>query len=403
MNAPKLRFNGFKEDWKIFKLNSLMSFNNGINAEKDSYGHGRKFINVLDILNNNYITYNDIIGSVSVTEKVEETNKVEYGDLLFLRSSETREDVGKSSVYLDKNEFALFGGFVIRGKKQSEYNPYFLKLNLESPKVRNQISSKAGGSTRFNVSQSILSSIEISIPEQNEQEKIATFISHLDKKIHLQQTKIGLLKEQKKGYMQKIFSQELRFKDEDGQKFPEWDSNIKAGKLFESISNKNHNGNIPVLSATQDNGMVYRNTLERHMAFKNENLKSYKLVEKNDFIISLRSFQGGIEISSLKGLVSPAYTVFRKKSKKIHDLYFSIFFKTESFIKRLNSTTYGIRDGKAISYKDFSALKFNVPCLKEQKKIAEFLHLIDKKIQHEQNKLDSLQQQKQAFMQQMFI
>ncbi|MDP9739374.1 UNVERIFIED_ORG: restriction endonuclease S subunit [Bacillus sp. B2I3] len=83
--------------------------------------------------------------------------------------------------------FALFGGFVIRGKKHSDYHPYFLKPNLESPNVRNQISSKAGGSTRFNVSQSILSSIEISIPSQNEQEKVADFISHFDKKIQLQQ------------------------------------------------------------------------------------------------------------------------------------------------------------------------------------------------------------------------
>ncbi len=85
------------------------------------------------------------------------------------------------------------------------------------------------------------------------------------------------------------------------------------------------------------------------------------------------------------------------------NLIFSKLFKTDSFIQLLNSTTYGIRDGKAISYKDFSTLKFSIPSLEEQKKIAEFLNLLEKKIQNEQEKLDSLQKQKQAFMQQMFI
>ncbi|MCZ8533366.1 hypothetical protein [Psychrobacillus psychrodurans] len=70
MNAPEVRFKDFTEDWKVNKLSSVMSFNNGINAEKDSYGHGRKFINALDILNNNFIKYNDIIGSVSVSVSV---------------------------------------------------------------------------------------------------------------------------------------------------------------------------------------------------------------------------------------------------------------------------------------------------------------------------------------------
>ncbi len=116
--------------------------------------------------------------------------------------------------------------------------------------------------------------------------------------------------------MQKIFKQELRFKDKNGLEYPKWKPNTKAEELFEPISNKNHNGDLPVLSATQDNGMVYRDSLERHMAFNDENLISYKLVEKNDFIISLRSFQGGIEFSNLQGLVSPAYTVFRKKKRK---------------------------------------------------------------------------------------
>lgn len=249
-----------------------------------------------------------------------------------------------------------------------------------------------------------LLSLDVTITNSlDEQKKIGMFFDKIDEKIRLQQEKLALLKEQKKGYIQKLFSQKLRFKDENKQIYPEWQLQIKAEKLFEPISNKNHNGEYPVLSATQEHGMVYRDLLDRQMSFNDNNLGSYKLIEQDDSIISLRSFQGGIEFSNLQGLVSPAYTVFRKKSELVHELYFAKLFKTEHFIMRLNSATYGIRDGKAISYKDFSSLKFDIPCIEEQIKIAHFLDTFDKKISFEAEKLNQLINQKIYFMQQLFI
>nr|WP_251386381.1 restriction endonuclease subunit S [Staphylococcus aureus] len=222
-NVPELRFPGFEGEWEEKKLGEFCEFNNGINAKKEQYGMGRKFINVLDILNNNFITYESIIGKVSVPENVEKNNKVEFGDLVFLRSSETREDVGLCNVYLDKN-YALYGGFIIRGKKVSDYNPIFLKEALNIPKKRYEIGSAAGGSTRFNVSQDILRKINVKFPSIKEQQKIGDLFSKLDRQIELEEQKLELLKQQKKGYMQKIFSQELRFKDENGNDYPEWES-----------------------------------------------------------------------------------------------------------------------------------------------------------------------------------
>ena len=102
LKVPKLRFKEFSEEWEEKRLDSLMDFKNGINAGKDSYGKGVKFINVLDILNNNYITHDKIIGLVDVSQEIVEKNSVTYGDVLFQRSSETREDIGKSNVYLDE-------------------------------------------------------------------------------------------------------------------------------------------------------------------------------------------------------------------------------------------------------------------------------------------------------------
>lgn len=392
MSTPKVRFKDFTEDWKKIKLNSLMSFNNGINAEKDSYGHGRKFINVLDILKNYFIKYNDIIGSVAVSEKFEESYKVEYGDILFLRSSETREDVGKSSVYLDKDEFALFGGFVIRGKKQAEYHPYFLKLNLESANVRNQISSKAGGSTRFNVSQSILSSIEISIPSQNEQERIADLISHLDKKIELQQEKIDLLREKKKGYMQKIFTQKLRF----NLNFPEW-THSNLGDI--SSIEKGHQLNKDGLSKINDNNNpypVYNGGISPSGYTKMPNR------EKDNIIIS----EGGNSCGYVNFIKEPffsgghSYTIniFNKNSIDKYFLY--------SYLKYMQKSIMDLRVGSGlpnIQKRAITKFKVLIPHIEEQKKISEFLTGFDKKIKLEMKKLDSLVSQKQAFMQQMFV
>ena len=161
MRVPKLRFKELKGKWEVKKLEELLLFKNGINATKEQYGKGIKFINVMDIINNDFIFHDNIIGCVDITEKVFEDSKVEYGDVLSQRSSETREEVGQASVYLDKDKSATFGGFVIRGKKIGEYNPVFMNFLLKTDLVRKDITDKSGGSTRYNVGQETLKIIAI--------------------------------------------------------------------------------------------------------------------------------------------------------------------------------------------------------------------------------------------------
>ncbi|WP_335966732.1 restriction endonuclease subunit S [Galbibacter sp. PAP.153] len=120
---------------------------------------------------------NNIIGEVNIPEDMFKKNIVEYGDILFQRSSETREEVGQSNVYLDKHNPATFGGFVIRGKKVEEYNPLFLNYLLKTSHSRKEVTSKSGGSTRYNIGQETLSNIEIFTPSLTEQAKIANFFS----------------------------------------------------------------------------------------------------------------------------------------------------------------------------------------------------------------------------------
>lgn len=205
--VPKVRFKEFEQDgaWVEKKLGELLDFKNGINASKEQYGSGIKFINVLDILNNQFIMYDNIIGKVDVDEEVVEKNSVTYGDILFQRSSETQEEVGTANVYLDKERRATFGGFVIRGKRIGDYDPMFLNALLKTSEVRKSIFTKAGGSTRFNVGQETLSSTIIYLPSLPEQQKIATCLSAVDELITAQQEKIAQLQQHKKGLMQGLF------------------------------------------------------------------------------------------------------------------------------------------------------------------------------------------------------
>ncbi|MGN4437708.1 restriction endonuclease subunit S [Bacillus cereus group sp. MYBK69-1] len=352
---------------------------------------------------------NNIEGFILQSEQFEGSNLnslsktdykiVNYGEVAYNPARINVGSFGLQELY----EKTLVSSLYIVFKTKDGVNNHYLKQYMKTPIFNKRVKQNTEGSVREYLFYENFSNIKIYLPSLTEQKKVASFLDTFDLKIKKQQEKLSLIKIQKKGYMQKILKQEIRFKDEQGRAYPEWRKKVKADKLFESISNKNHDGNLPVLSATQSQGMVLRDLLNKDMQYSTNSLKSYKIVEIGDFVISLRSFQGGIELSHLKGLVSPAYTIFRKKDEGIYNEYFRHFFKTQTFINQLKTATYGIRDGKSISYKDFSTLKFDIPSYDEQKKIANFLSKLDEKIQIEQQKLKSLQEQKKGFMQRMFI
>ena len=192
---PKLRFNKFNNEWEEVKLEKLYTFKNGINGDRSMYGNGIELISVSDILNNNYITHDVIKGKINVTDKVLKDNSVEYGDVLFQRSSETFLEIGSSNVYLD-NKIVTYGGFVIRGKKlkDNNNNPMFINYELKSPSSRKKIILGGAGSQHFNIGQEDLKKVSIFKPELDEQNQIAKFMTLLDKKIELQSKKIDDLK-----------------------------------------------------------------------------------------------------------------------------------------------------------------------------------------------------------------
>lgn len=203
--APAIRLKGFMDDWKQHKLGELLTFRNGFNGNSQQYGSGIPLISVMDILNNNFI-FSDLIRSKAALNETEiKRYAVHYGDVLFQRSSETAEDAGTSNVYLDSQNIAVFGGFVICGRKIGDYDPVFLKYLLDSNKIRRQIVIRAQGAQHVNVSQDTLKDISIDLPSMSEQKMIGAHLYNLDNLITLQQRKLDQLQSLKKFMLQNLF------------------------------------------------------------------------------------------------------------------------------------------------------------------------------------------------------
>lgn len=246
--------------------------------------------------------------------------------------------------------------------------------------------NKTLGQDRFLKSKIILPPIE-------EQRKIAAILTTQDKVIELKEKRLAEKLRQKKYLMQQLLTGKKRLPGFYGAwSFP------KAKELFQSVSDKDHNGDLAVLSSTQDRGIVPRDEVDIDIKYDACSLVNYKKVSKGNFVISLRSFQGGIEYSTYTGLVSPAYTVLSSR-KEISDGYYKQFFKSTDYINRLNVAVYGIRDGKQISYEDFGRLRIPYPPIKEQDAIAEVLSTADHEIDLLQQDIKQEKQKKKALMQ----
>lgn len=163
------------------KIDELVLFQNGINASAEKYGKGTKCISVMDILNNSYIDYELIRGSVEVTEEQAKNYNVSYGDILFVRSSENLKDAGKSNVYVDRKMDSVFGGFVIRGKKNAEYNPYYINMALKENCVRKQMMKYAAGTQHINIGQESLKKVMVPMCNLNIQNAFENLYKLIDK------------------------------------------------------------------------------------------------------------------------------------------------------------------------------------------------------------------------------
>lgn len=253
--VPTLRFREFTDSWTLIPIKKLLRFQNGINADSTKYGKGIKYISVSDILNNQYITYDCIKGLIDIDEKTLNKFIVEYGDILFQRSSETFEDIGRANVYLDKEHSATFGGFVIRGKKISDYNPLFFRYLLCTHNARKQTVRMGAGAQHYNIGQEGLEKICLYFPGLQEQQKISDLLSAIDNKIAVQNKIISKYETLIKGIREQVVN--------GGWQWKKLDELIQKGIVRLNRGNiipKHQKDNIykyPVYSSsTQNNGLM---------------------------------------------------------------------------------------------------------------------------------------------------
>ena len=166
---------------------------------------------------------------------------------------------------------------------------------------------------------------------------------------------------------------------------PAWEQR-KASEVFQIVDDRGH-PTLPVLSATQNQGMIYRDDSGRYIGHDESNEIGYKRVLPGDFVVHLRSFQGGFAHSQYEGITSPAYTVFRAKEPTSHsDRFWKHWFMSEHFIAGLSTVTYGIRDGRSISVDEFMNTFLAFPAVEEQAAISRLFDYLDDLITLHQRK-----------------
>ncbi|HEM4056521.1 TPA: restriction endonuclease subunit S, partial [Streptococcus suis] len=174
----------------------------------------------------------------------------------------------------------------------------------------------------------------------------------------------------------------------------------KAMEIFKVVSDKGY-ADLPILSASQELGMIRRDEIGIDIKYDKEAVANYKRVLPGQFVIHLRSFQGGFAWSEIEGLTSPAYTILDFKEENSSKFWRHVL-TSPNFIKKLETVTYGIRDGRSISYSDFSTLNFVIPSLPEQEAIGTFFSTLDRHITLQQRKLDTLKEQKKTYLKLLF-
>lgn len=322
--------------------------------------------------------------------------KPQVGDIIFTREA----PVGEVGILRDADGIFL-GQRTMMYRADSRYaDNYFLFYSLSSRFCQIQIEDFSNGGTVAHMRVPDCGEILINLPPLAEQKKIAQILSAWDSAISVTEKLLTNSQQQKKALMQQLLTGKKRLLGENGVRFSgEWKW-LKAAELFKTISQKNNSEDERLLAVTQDLGVLPRSMLERRVVMPDGSTKGYKLVVPGNFIISLRSFQGGLEYSGYRGLVSPAYTVLTP-IKKIADEFYKQYYKSYDFIGHLAVAVIGIRDGKQISYEDFSFLRLPYPEIEEQQKIATVLSAADAEISTLEKKLACLKDEKKALMQQL--
>lgn len=391
-NVPKLRFNGFNDEWKEEKLDKLGVFfkGNGI-SKADLSQQGKPCILYGEL----YTKYGEVIDKVYSKTNLNIKNPTlsKVNDVIIPSAGETAIDIATASC-VQQNDILLGGDLnVFRPNKA---NGIFISYQLNNAQ-RREIAKIAQGASVVHVYKDQLKKVKVKLPSLQEQERIANFLTKVDKIIEKQEEKVKNLENYKKGMMQKIFSQEIRFKDENGNEYPLWEEK-RLGEIADVIMgqspsseayNENYEG-IPLIQGNAD--IKLRKTVPRIYT-----TEITKTCEIGDIIMSVRAPVGSIGIANHHCCIGRGVCTI--KANINNDYLYQVLLEKEN---KWSSISQG-STFESINRNDINGLKLLVPSLKEQQKIANFLTKIDLSIQKEYDKLKELKQWKKGLLQQMFI
>ncbi len=406
IKTPKLRFKEFSGDWEIKKLNDIADIidgDRGVNYPKESDFYDSEyclFLNAKNVTKNGF-NFDDKKFITKEKDNALRKGKLNEEDIILT----TRGTVGNIAYFnknIDYKNMRINSGMVILRSKT--ILPEYLYSYLKSYYFEKQVKQVCFGSAQPQLTVSGINNFRIAKTTKEEQEKIASFFSLIDDKISLQGEKVEALKDYKKGMMQKIFSRELRFKDDDGRDYPEWEittmekvADLEKGFTPDTKNEKNWIGNIPWLSIADMKQGKYLTDVSKYISDKA--LGNKQLVAEGTLIMSFKLTLGRLAIVNRPMITNEAICHFYWKYNNINTEYMYYYLST------VNIASFGCRAAKGITLNNDSlnSIVVKLPVINEQMKISNLLKNIDNKIEKEQEKLDSLNEYKKGLLQQMFV
>lgn len=323
----------------------------------------------------------DMVGEDIKAYKIIHTNDFAYNP--------ARINVGSIAMYTGEKP-CMISSLYVCFKTTKEVNNEWLMQLLKTPKMNYYYNVNGEGGVRVYLFYPNFARIRMSIPKIEEQKKIAKLLNLIDERIATQNKIIEDLKKLKCAIIEKVYS-EIQGKE------------YSYGQLFDVVNERNKQMEYSnILSASQEKGMVNRDDLNLDIQFERSNINTYKIVKKGDYVIHLRSFQGGFAFSDKLGVCSPAYTILRPNSILEYG-YLSNYFTSQRFIKSLVLVTYGIRDGRSINVDEWLRMKITIPPKEHQQYIVKVIGTFERKIEDEEAYAAQLSIQKQYLLRQMFV
>ena len=386
IKVPNLRFPELQGEWKEERLADIADLYKGTGISKDQLSDDGEPCILYGELYTKYKS--ETIREVISKTNIDNTKLVrsKANDVIIPCSGETAEDIATARCVLNGN--ILLGGDlnIIR---LYGYDGTFMSYQLNG-KRKYDIAKVAQGVSVVHLYGEHLKGVKTINPCLTEQKKIASLLTLLDERIAIQNKIIEDLKKLKSAIIEKVYS-EIQGKE------------YSYGQLFDVVNERNKQMEYSnILSASQEKGMVNRDDLNLDIQFERSNINTYKIVKKGDYVIHLRSFQGGFAFSDKLGVCSPAYTILRPNNLLEYG-YLSNYFTSQRFIKSLIIVTYGIRDGRSINVDEWFSMKITIPSKEHQQYIVKVIGSFERKIEKEEAYATQLSIQKQYLLRQMFI